>query len=360
MIAKKIKLVNFRNYEDQIIELSSGVNVFYGKNAQGKTNVLEAVGLFAGLKSYRGAKDSELINFDADFSHISLEFESHEREHFSEIFLERGKKKKIKVNGVGKRSLSSLAEFFGVIMFSPDDLNMIKGSPQDRRRMMDTSISSLKPAYAGILNDYNKILENKNKLLKSENPDNDMIMLWNERLSDVGARIISYRKSFLDVLTPVIKKFHSKIAEGEEIDVFYKTAETDISDEKSIKSFLLSKMKKNIEKEKDAGFSLYGPHKDDVEFFINGKDVKMFGSQGQQRTVVLGIMLSRIELEKQIKGEYPVLLLDDVLSELDSFRQSFLLEKIKNHQVLITSTECDSLFKSEENKFFKVEKGRIV
>ena len=360
MIAKEISLENFRNYESQKIELSPGVNVFYGKNAQGKTNILESVGLFAGVKSYRGAKDSEMINFEADSSHISLLFESHEREFLSEIYIQKGKKKKIKVNGVGKKSISSLADYFSVIMFSPDDLNMVKGSPSERRKMMDTAISSLKPAYISVINEYNKILENKNKLLKNENEQDDMINIWNERLSETGARIISYRKSFIDVLTPVMKKFHSKIAEGENLEIYYKTIDCKLSDEKEIKDFLFSKMKKNIKKEKNAGFSLYGPHKDDIEFFINGNDAKIFGSQGQQRTLVLGIMLSRIEIEKQIKGEYPVLLLDDVLSELDLNRQNFLLEKIKNHQVLITCTESDFLFKSEENKLFKVEKGRII
>ena len=206
---------------------------------------------------------------------------------------------------------------------------------------------------------YNKILDNKNKLLKDENPDNEMIMLWNQSLCDAGARIISYRRSFLEVLKPVLKRFHEKIADGEEIDFKYETTADELVSENDIKNYLFKKLENGIEKEKLAGFSLYGPHRDDIEFFINGREVKLFGSQGQQRTVVLGIKLSQIEIAKQVKGEYPVLLLDDILSELDSHRRSFLLDRINEHQVLITCTESEELLKKTNSLLFRVENGHI-
>ena len=360
MIAKELILQNFRNYKNQSIKLGSGINVFYGKNAQGKTNVLEAVRLFSGIKSHRGARDNELINFDSDKALVSLLFDSNERENFTEIFMERGKKRQIKVNGVGKKSLSQLAEYFSVVMFTPEDLSVIKGGPGERRRMLDEAISSVKPAYLSTLSQYNKILENKNKLLKAEIQDNEMIMLWNESLCNAGARIICYRKSFLQVLNPVIKRFHSRITDGEELDFLYKTSSDDADNETDIRNILLEKTRKGIEKEKAAGVSLYGPHRDDMEFFINGKDVKLFGSQGQQRTVVLGMKLSQIEIAKNEKGEYPVLLLDDILSELDSGRRRFLLERIENHQVLITCTESEELLKNSQSRLFNVENGSII
>lgn len=360
MIAKELKLKNFRNYKEQTVSLCDGVNVFHGKNAQGKTNILEAVRLFSGIKSHRGAKDNELINFDSEECDISLSFDSHDREFMSEIKMERGKKRKIKVNGVGKKSLSSLAEFFTVVMFTPEDLSVIKGGPGERRRLLDEAISSVKPAYPAILSQYNKILENKNKLLKEEIPDKEMILLWNESLCTAGARIICYRKSFLKVLKPVLKKFHGRITDGEEIDFIYKTSSDEAEKEAEIRSVLLEKTTKGIDKEIISGMSLYGPHRDDIEFFINGRELKLFGSQGQQRTVVLGIKLSQIEIVKCETGEYPVLLLDDILSELDFNRRKFLLERIENHQVLITCTESDELSENKNNKLFHVENGRIV
>lgn len=359
MIARELILKNFRNYSEQKIVFGDGVNVFYGKNAQGKTNILEAVSLFSGTRSHRGSKDSELINFYADDSSLELSFNSRERDFCSEIFLSRGKKKKIRINGVNKRSISSLAEVFGVVMFTPEDLNVIKGSPSERRKLLDSAISSVKPAYLNALITYNKVLENKNKLLKAEKPDRDMIILWNESLCENGARIISYRNSFIEVLKPVIKRFHEKISGGEELFVSYKTVCDNALCENDIKELLIKKTTDGIEKEILSGVSLYGPHRDDLEFFINGRDVKTFGSQGQQRTVVLGFKLSQIEITKQIKGEYPVLLLDDILSELDSVRRSYLLNKIRDHQVLITCTEADELKTFGDVKLFEVSDGSV-
>ncbi len=359
MIAKELVLKNFRNYSEQKIVFGDGVNVFYGKNAQGKTNILEAVSLFSGTRSHRGGKDSELINFDADDSALELSFCSMERDFCSEIFLSRGKKKKIRINGVNKRSISSLAEVFSVVMFTPEDLSVIKGSPSERRRLLDSAISSVKPAYLNALVTYNKVLDNKNKLLKAENPDCEMIKLWNEALCETGSRIISYRSSFTEVLRPVIGKFHEKISGGEELFISYKTVCEEKLCEKDIKELLLKKTSEGIEKEIAAGVSLYGPHRDDMEFFINGRDVKTFGSQGQQRTVVLGFKLSQIEIAKQIIGEYPVLLLDDILSELDSVRRSYLLNKISEHQVLITCTEADELKTFGNVRLFEVTNGNI-
>ena len=359
MIAKKLILSGFRNYDNQEIEFSDGVNVLYGNNAQGKTNILEAVNYFSGLKSHRGASDGEIIGFEREKASAFLEFEAFGRTQTAEIEFSRGKRKKIKINGVNKPKFSDIAGVFNTVLFCPEDLNLIKGAPGERRRFLDLCISPLKPRYLRLISDYKKILENKNNLLKSENPNGEMILLWNERLCEYGAKIILYRKSFVSALEPVLTAFNEKITGGEKLGINYKCVFSD-GNEAEIKDFLLEKTTDNLFKEKAAGVSLYGPHRDDIEFFINDKDASKYASQGQQRTIALGLKLSQIEIVKKNTGEYPVLLLDDVLSELDGARRSFLLGKIDNHQVIITCTDADSA-KADglDCRFFKVSGGCV-
>ncbi len=357
MKVSSISLNNFRNYREQYLEISEGVNVFYGNNAQGKTNILEAVNLFSGVKSHRGAKDCELINFDSEKGVVKINFESFGRENSAEIRFHSGKKKEFFSNGVKKKRAEPV---LSTVMFCPEDLYMIKGGPAERRNFLNSCICPLKPSYLKILSDYGKVIENKNKLLKSDVQDDIMIKVWNEQLCDLGARIILYRKSFLEVLKPVLKSFHEKITMGENIEFEYISSGVDvIEDEKDVREKLYLKLEENSEKEKSAKLSLYGPHRDDIEFFINGRNVKNYGSQGQQRTVILGLKLSEIEIIKKMTGEYPVLLLDDILSELDKDRQNYLFEKIENHQVMITGTDAQSFLKSEKCKFFRVDNGCV-
>lgn len=359
MIAKKLILSGFRNYEYQELEFSEGVNVFYGNNAQGKTNILEAVNFFSGLKSFRGASDSEIIGFEKENASVKLEFSAFEREQTAEINFSRGKRKILKINGVNKQKYSDIAGVFNTVLFCPEDLNIVKGSPGERRKFLDSCISPLKPKYLKLLTDYKKILENKNNLLKSENPKDEMILLWNERLCEYGAKIILYRKSFISSLRPVIKAFHEKITKGEELEIMYQSAFSE-DDENEIFDLMLKKTTDNINKEKAAGVSLYGPHRDDLLFFIEGKDASKFASQGQQRTVALGLKLSQMEIIKKNTGEYPVLLLDDVLSELDIIRREFLLNKIDNHQVMITCTDIQNIKNDKNNcRFFNVSSGNV-
>lgn len=359
MIAKKLILSGFRNYEYQELEFSEGVNVFYGNNAQGKTNILEAVNFFSGLKSFRGAKDCEIIGFEKENASVKLEFSAFEREQTAEINFSRGKRKILKINGVNKQKFSDIAGVFNTVLFCPEDLNIVKGSPGERRKFLDSCISPLRPKYLKLLTDYKKILENKNNLLKSENPKDKMILLWNERLCEYGAKIILYRKSFISSLRPVIKAFHEKITKGEELEIMYQSAFSE-DDENDIFDLMLKKTTDNIKKEKAAGVSLYGPHRDDLLFFIEGKDASKFASQGQQRTVALGLKLSQMEIIKKNTGEYPVLLLDDVLSELDIIRSEFLLNKIDNHQVMITCTDTQNIKNDKNNcRFFNVSSGNV-
>ena len=359
MIIKSIELADYRNYDSLNLQFDKGTNILYGDNAQGKTNILEAVNYFSGLKSHRGASDGEIIGFEREKASAFLEFEAFGRTQTAEIEFSRGKRKKIKINGVNKPKFSDIAGVFNTVLFCPEDLNLIKGAPGERRRFLDLCISPLKPRYLRLISDYKKILENKNNLLKSENPNGEMILLWNERLCEYGAKIILYRKSFVSALEPVLTAFHEKITGGEKLGINYKCVFSD-GNEAEIKDFLLEKTTDNLFKEKAAGVSLYGPHRDDIEFFINDKDASKYASQGQQRTIALGLKLSQIEIVKKNTGEYPVLLLDDVLSELDGARRSFLLGKIDNHQVIITCTDADSA-KADglDCRFFKVSGGCV-
>lgn len=360
MTVKKLVLSGFRNYNKQEIEFIDGINVFYGNNAQGKTNILEALNYFSGMKSHRGASDSEIIGFEKENAFACIEYEAFGRMRTAEICFSRGKRKKIKINGVNKQKFSDITGGLNTVLFCPEDLSIVKGSPGERRKFMDLCISPLKPKYTKLISDYSRILENKNKLLKSEEKNDEMIFLWNEKLCEYGAKIIMYRKSYISALVPVIKAFHGKITNGEVIDINYKCVCGD-AEENEIKDILLKKTKENIVKEKCAGMSLYGPHRDDIEFFINGKEAAKFASQGQQRTIALGLKLSQIEIVRQNTGEYPVLLLDDVLSELDFKRREFLLDKIDKCQVLITCTDVENTkTKTGKCRYFNVKSGSVI
>lgn len=362
MYVKSLTAKNFRNYALEEIFLSPETNVFYGNNAQGKTNLLEACYLFSHGRSHRAKSDTELIKFGENLFTLKATFVDNKRDYEAKISINAEGKKVIKINNVPITKLSQLMNYLNVVMFTPDDLELIKGSPSARRRFIDEAISQLYPNYLVNLINYNKTLAEKNALLKNlraTGVKNDATLsVWNEQLSGYGAIVQKYRFDFLSKLDGYAKEIHSEITK-ENFNLDYTpNINCDIID--NVKEDFYRKLESSQEREIDAGQSLYGIQRDDFKVSLNGLDAKIYASQGQQRTSVLTLKLSQTNFIKSIKDEYPVLLLDDIMSELDISRRLYLQEKIKGKQVLITSTDIDIIKDGSRARIFKIENGRII
>ncbi len=357
MFVKKLKLSGFRNYKSEEFEFLPGTNILYGNNAQGKTNALEALYLFSIGKSFRTQQDRELINFDESFTRLSVEFSDNIRDNEIEISIRRDKKKQIKINEIPISKMGDLIGKFTVILFSPDELNLTKGSPNARRRFLDIALSQMRPKYYHILRRYNKVLEQRNNLIKKlksnpQSPDRDTLYIWNEKLAEYGMAIIEYRKSFVEKLYEFSKKIHHEIS-GEVFLIKYKASFETREDFKE-------KLDNSIDKEIEQGFTMYGPHRDDLDIYTDDKDIKTYGSQGQHRSAVLALKLAQADIIFEDTGEYPVLLLDDIMSELDSVRRNYLVGKIKDKQVIITCTDADELAIDMSANLIHIENGKII
>lgn len=358
MYIKKLKLKNFRNYEAGEIEFSPDTNFIYGNNAQGKTNILEAVYLFSQGRSHRAKTDKELVRFGCDFAGLYAEFEDSHRSYCAKMQITENGRKAVRVNHINITKLSQLMNYLNVVMFSPEDLSIVKGSPACRRRFADSAISQLYPSYLSALMEYNKILNQKSSLLKALRYGNgasrDTLDVWNIQLSQAAVKVMSMRKEFTAQIFECAKAIQSEIS-GEALELSYvPNIKTDF-DEESVYKFLCERSGREI----DAAAPLYGVQRDDIDVFINGKDAKLFASQGQQRTAALSMKIAQSEYINDIKGEYPVLLLDDIMSELDIKRRMYLSEHIKGKQVIITSTDTDLADKKTQTKLFKVENGTV-
>lgn len=353
MYISSISLNGFRNYEEQTIELSPYTNLIYGDNAQGKTNILEAVYLFSHGKSHRAKTDRELINFSRDYAKIKMKFHDKERDYRAAIQLNRNGKKTIKINHVQITKLSMLMNYLNAVMFSPEDLELVKGSPGMRRRFVDSAISQIYPRYLISLIDYNKALSQKNSLLKElrkRNVKSDITLsVWNERLAEEGQKIMKYRGEFVELLYGFASGIQDEIS-GEKLNIEYAP---------SIKADFFEQLENNQRREIEFASSLLGIQRDDLNITVNSKDVRVYGSQGQQRTAALSMKMAQAEYIHHIKDEYPVLLLDDIMSELDINRRMYLSKKIRDKQVLITSTDTDLLESTETTKLFHIIKGHV-
>ena len=334
MWIKKIKLNNFRNYQEQEINFEKNINIFYGENAQGKTNIIEAIFLCSLGKSFRAKKDSEMIKLNEKYSLIEIEYEKSDRD--GKIKIELGDKKNIFINGIKIKKLSELLGKINTVIFIPDDINILKGGPQNRRRFLDIMISQLRPNYMHILNLYLKTIEQRNKYLrqiKEEKKDEKLLDIWDEKLSEYAIKICEYRKEFIEKITKKIENIHNDITnQKEKIEINYIT---ECDDKEKYLKLLKERRKLDIIK----GFTTKGVHRDDFVIYINKKEINIYGSQGQNRTAMLSLKLSELQVIKDEIGEYPILLLDDFMSELDSNRRKNFLENIKNTQVIITGTE---------------------
>ena len=358
MIIKTLELADFRNYETLNISFDKGTNILFGDNAQGKTNILEAIYISATTKSHKGSKDKEIIHFDKEEAHIRTYLEKEDVEYRVDMHLRKNKSKGIAIDGQKIKKAADLLGLLNVVFFSPEDLSIIKNGPAERRRFADIELCQLDSFYLYNLNNYNKIINQRNKLLKDMyfNPGlKETLNIWDSQLVSFGSKIIERRDLFAKQLCEIIGEIHKKLSGGkEELIIQY---EPDVS----IEDFE-RKMRENQEKDIRSKMTSTGPHRDDFSFIVNGIDIRKFGSQGQQRTAALSLKLSEIELVKKISKDTPVLLLDDVLSELDSNRQNYLLNSIGNIQTIITCTGLDEFINNrfEINKIFKVTNGTVT
>ena len=357
MIIKSIDLKNFRNYDIEHIEFDEKTNIFYGDNAQGKTNVLEAVFISGTTKSHKGSKDSEIIKFNETESHIKTIISRKNIDYRIDMHIKKNRSKGIAINGVPVKKSIDLFGLVNIIFFSPEDLNIIKNGPSGRRKFMDMELCQLNKIYANSLINYNKALENRNKLLKDIGlrPDlRDTLDIWDEQVVRYGSEIILKRREFIEKLNLIIDPVHYKLSgEKERLTISYENS----ANEKNFRDELIKSREKDIRMK----ITEKGPHRDDIIFMINGIDIRTYGSQGQQRTTALSLKLAEIELVKEITGDSPVLLLDDVLSELDSNRQNHLLNSINDVQTVITCTGLDEFINNRFNinRIFKVVNGQV-
>lgn len=362
MKINSIKIENFRNIENLSLDFDDNVNIIYGENAQGKTNLIEAIYLFTGSKSFRGVKDSELIRFNCEYSRLNIDFVNKEREQNAEIFIDS--KRNAKLNGIKKKSASMLGDELKAVIFSPVHLSMVKDGPLERRKFIDNALCQLKSGYRNVLYEYNRCLIQRNMLLKDIAKNYslvDMLYIWDRNLAVSGAKIIYQRQKYIEALMPYAKDIFSGLSGGkEEIDLVLKG-------EFEYKNLSIEEIESNIVKalEKNRGDDILnrvtqtGPHRDDMEILINGKSARKFGSQGQQRSCVLALKLAEASLLKELTQDEPLALLDDVMSELDISRQDYILNHIKDWQVFITCCDANTILRLKKGKTFHIVNGGL-
>ena len=359
MRVERLALRSLRNAAESDIEFSPGVNVICGSNAAGKTNILEAVFYFAAGKSFRNCKDRELISFGQDKANIAIRFETGSNIKRMSATLSKGGRRAIRIGESGPLKLSEYIGVFRAVIFTPDHLSLVKGAPENRRRFLDLAICQSFPRYAATLSEYNRILAQKNALLKRGNVIDELLSVYNERLASLAAVITVNRRKYIAKLEEEAKKFLFDMSGGkEELCLNYQTQAGELETQEEIKERYKALFAEKAEQEKEKFISLYGTHKDDFSVSINKKSAKMFGSQGQQRSVVLALKLAEGELSAKLTGEYPVFLLDDILSELDRDRKEYILSRITDRQVIITGCESES-FEFGNGKRIFVENGKI-
>lgn len=358
MIIKSLELQDYRNYDSLNLAFDKGTNILYGDNAQGKTNILEAIYVSATTKSHKGSKDKDIVNFHKEEAHIRTFLEKDGVDTRVDMHLRKSKSKGIAIDGQKIKKAADLLGICNVVFFSPEDLGIIKDGPAERRRFVDMELCQLDGFYLYNLNNYNKIVNQRNKLLKDMyfNPDlKDTLNIWDSQLVSFGSKIIERRKLFVEQLNEIIYGIHKRLSgDKEEIVIQY---EQDVA----IKDFE-QRLRYSQEKDIKLKQTTAGPHRDDFSFMVENMDIRKFGSQGQQRTAALSLKLSEIELVKKITKDTPILLLDDVLSELDSNRQNYLLNSIGDIQTIITCTGLEEFVNNrfEINKVYKVENGVVT
>ncbi len=367
MQIRNLKLRNFRNYDCLNMNFSDSFNIIYGNNAQGKTNIIEAIFLCASGRSHRTSKDQELLKNGESGFEIKLQFTKETIDEEIRINFNNEERKKIRINDIPVRKIGDLMGHLNAVIFSPEDLFIIKQGPAERRRFIDITLSQLRPSYFYDLQQYAKILFQRNNLLKSISVHRsleDTLEVWNKHLVKTGSRIIRARRKFIGDLCGFASARHDKLTNHEEKLQLEYSPSFEISDEckdEEIENIFSFTVERNRENEIRKGTTVVGPHRDDVDIILNGESTKVYGSQGQQRTSVLSMKLAEIDLMKEESGDFPVLLLDDVLSELDDRRKEYLLESISGLQTFITCTDL-SFYKNESPaaSVFHIDNGSIL
>ena len=357
MIIKSFKAKNFRNIEEAELKFNRGINVLLGKNAQGKTNAVEGIYVFARGKSFRHGDDKDLVRRGAEGFNISIEFENKSGTETLE-YSYYGTQRRRKKNGYKVSRASEMIGSFKAVLFCPDDLDLVKGGPEKRREFLNVAISQCYPSYVSLYADYKKALENRNALLKNASKglyfDEKELISWSELIAEYASYVYIQRRDYIKKLEVYAKGFMREISDGNEsLDVSYSTDIKDSFDRKEVEEEYKRIFTENIMKERYAGVTLYGPHREDLVISLNGMDSRVFASQGQQRSVVLSLKMAEGEVSRELFSEYPVFLFDDVLSELDEKRQSFVLSGIKDKQIIITS--CENI--NAEGRVISVERG---
>ncbi len=361
MYIKQIELKDFRNYKEIMVSFSENVNIFLGNNAQGKTNLLEGIYLNAMARSFKTSKDKELIRFGEEFCKIKTIAFFDDDEHTTEIVINKEGKKGIKLDGVKIKRTSELLERIFIIIFSPEDLKIVKDEPEKRRRFIDRELCQIKPGYFNDLNNYKKVLKQRNTYLKEERIDTSVLDIWDHELARYGSKVIARRNEFIKRINEISREIHHNISGGKEkLELAYEpnVSCSDISKlERNFYDILTGSRSDDI-RNRTTG---RGPHKDDLKISADDIDLRKFGSQGQQRTAALSLKLSEIKLIEEEMGEKPILLLDDVLSELDNDRQNFLIHSLGGNQLFITTTDISGKVARQlpEGKVFKITSGQV-
>lgn len=358
MIIKSIEMSNFRNYEREQLEFHEGTNVLFGDNAQGKTNVLEAIFVGGTTKSHKGSKDSEMIKSGEKEAHIRYFIEKRGRTLKVEIHMKKGSSKGIAIDGLPIKNSNELLGLSNIVFFSPEDLSIIKDGPEERRRFINMELCQLNKAYLFYLTQYKKVLKQRNALLKQIQDNKDLrntLEIWNSQMTEHGKKIIGIREEFIEKLNEMMKKKHACLTGGkEQIDLIYhpNCSQNDFENQ-----LFLSE-----DRDVFLGTTTVGPHRDDMIFITEDKDLRKYGSQGQKRTAALSLKMAEIEIVENAIGEKPILLLDDVLSELDRNRQNYLLENIKGIQTIITCTGLEEFIQNKINidRTFEIVNGNVV
>jgi DNA replication and repair protein RecF len=372
MLLKTLELQGYRNYDSLQLHTEAGVNIFIGPNAQGKTNLLEAIHVLALTKSHRTSKDRELIGWNHETARIRAELSRRYGDATVELQLS-AQGKRARINGLEQRKLSGFVGAVNVVLFAPEDLDIVKGAPGVRRRFMDMEIGQVHPGYLHDLQQYQKVLQQRNRYLRmteASKAAQDLLDVWNEQLATHGVKMMQKRKSFVEKLQGWAEKIHGGITAGKErLTVRYVPSFGDFGegpaaqDDSSLFQQFMIKLTQGREQDFRRGMTMTGPHRDDLAFAINGKDVQSYGSQGQQRTAALSLKLAELELMREEIGEYPLLLLDDVLSELDRERQTQLIETFQSRvQTFITTTGLESvnMGRLKDAAVYHVRNGEVL
>jgi DNA replication and repair protein RecF len=358
MIVKSLELKDYRNYSNLNMSFSSGTNILYGENAQGKTNILEAIYLCGTTKSHRGSKDKDIVKFQEEEAHIRVILEKNQIPHRIDLHLKKNKAKGVAIDGIPIKRQGELFGMLNLVFFSPEDLYIIKNGPGERRRFLDLELCQLDKIYINHLSNYNKVLIQRNNLLKQISFNRnllDTLYVWDEKLIEYGSKIIEARQDFVIRLNSLVGTIHKRLTgDKEELILLY---EPNVK----IQDFEV-KLKKSLDRDLTLKMTNVGPHRDDLSFLIGSIDIRKYGSQGQQRTAALSCKLAEIDLVKSVIKENPILLLDDVLSELDRQRQTHLLNSIGDIQTIITCTGLEEFInhRFEYNKIFHVVEGEVT